>query len=232
MMEKRLIIAIDGPSGVGKSTLSQKLAAELGYLDIDTGAMYRSVAFLVRDQQIALDNSEQLKSLCDNLSIKFVTDAAGERVLANGCDVTTVIRTPEISQLTPLVAAQPLVRGALVRIQRQLGNAGGVVLEGRDIGTVVFPYADIKFFLIASAEERGKRRYEELRQKGLDVDLLQTIAEIEARDVADSSRELSPLKQAEDAVVIDTTYLSIDDVLQKMLLAVQNKQAKGSIKGE
>lgn len=231
-MEKKLIIAIDGPSGVGKSTLSQKLAAELGYLNIDTGAMYRSVAFLVREQQVALDNSEQLKSLCDNLSIEFVTDAAGERVLANGCDVTTVIRTPEISQLTPQVAAQPLVREALVRIQRQLGNASGVVLEGRDIGTVVFPYADIKFFLVASAEERGKRRYEELRQKGLDVDLSQTIAEIEERDVADSSRELSPLKQAEDAVVIDTTYLSIDDVLQEMLLAVQNKQAKESIKGE
>jgi cytidylate kinase len=124
------------------------------------------------------------------------------------------------------------VREALVRIQREMGKAGGVVLEGRDIGTVVFPHADIKFFLVASAEERGKRRYEELRQKGLNVDLRQTIVEIEARDKVDMARTLSPLKQADDAVVIDTTYLSIDGVLDEMLRVVRNKQAEGAVKGE
>jgi len=231
-VEKKLIIAIDGPSGVGKSTLSQQLAAELNYLNIDTGAMYRSVAVLVKNQQVALDDLEQLQQLCANLNIEFVTDTDGVRVIANGLDVTEVIRSPEISQLTPQVAAQPLVREALVRIQRKMGAAGGVVLEGRDIGTVVFPYADIKFFLVASVEERGKRRYEELCQKGMDVDLSQTIAEIEARDIADSNRELSPLRQAEDAIVIDTTFLTIDDVLRKMLHVVKKKQVADPTKGE
>jgi cytidylate kinase len=231
-LAKKLIIAIDGPSGVGKSTLSQKLAAELDYLNIDTGAMYRSVAVLVKTQQIDPQNGEQLEELCRDLTIRFERGADRERVLANDVDVTTAIRTPEISQLTPQVATQPVVREALVRIQREMGKAGGVVLEGRDIGTVVFPHADIKFFLVASAEERGKRRYEELRQKGLNVDLRQTIVEIEARDKVDMARTLSPLKQADDAVVIDTTYLSIDGVLDEMLRVVRNKQAEGAVKGE
>ncbi len=232
ILSKRLIIAIDGPSGVGKSTLSQRLAAELDYLNIDTGAMYRSLAVLVKEQQIDLQNSDQLEELCRDLTIHFVRGSDGERVFVNNTDVTTAIRTPEISQLTPQVAAQPVVREALVRIQREMGQAGGVVLEGRDIGTVVFPYADIKFFLVASAEERGKRRYEELIQKGLEVDLEQTIAAIEARDAADTSRALAPLKQAEDAVVIDTTHLSIDGVLEEMLRIVRNKQAEASDKDE
>ena len=231
-MSQKLIIAIDGPSGVGKSTLSQRLAAELDYLNIDTGAMYRSVAVLVKEQQTDPQNSEQLEKLCRDLTIHFERTADGERVFVNNIDVTTAIRTPEISQLTPQVAAQPVVREALVRIQREMGQAGGVVLAGRDIGTVVFPYADIKFFLVASAEERGKRRYEELIQKGLEVDLEQTIADIEARDAADTSRALAPLKQAEDAVVIDTTHLSIDGVLEEMLRIVRNKQAEAPDKGE
>ena len=231
-MSKRLIIAIDGPSGVGKSTLSQKLAAELDYLNIDTGAMYRSVAVLVKEQQIDPQDSERLETLCRHLTIHFVRGSDGERVFANNIDVTTAIRTPEITQLTPQVAEQPVVREALVRIQREMGKDGGVVLEGRDIGTVVFPHADIKFFLVASAEERGKRRYEELRQKGLAVDLEQTIAAIQARDTADSGRTLSPLKQAEDAVVIDTTHLSIDGVLDEMLRVVRNKQVEAPYKGE
>jgi cytidylate kinase len=194
--------------------------------------MYRSVADLVKTQQIDPQNGEQLEELCRDLTIRFERGADGERVFANDVDVTTAIRTPEISQLTPQVAAQPVVREALVRIQREMGKAGGVVLEGRDIGTVVFPHADIKFFLVASAEERGKRRYEELRQKGLNVDLRQTIVEIEARDKVDMARTLSPLKQADDAVVIDTTYLSIDGVLDEMLRVVRNKQAEGAVKGE
>ena len=231
-MHKKLIIAIDGPSGVGKSTLSQKLADELDYLNIDTGAMYRSVAVLVKEQQIDLQNVEMLEELCRNLTIRFVRSSIGEQVFVNNIDVTTAIRTPEISQLTPQVAAQPVVREALVRIQREMGENGGVVLEGRDIGTVVFPHADIKFFLVASAEERGKRRYAELRQKGLNVDLAQTIAEIEERDAADRTRTLAPLKQADDAVVIDTTHLSIDGVLDRMLHVVRNNQVENSNKGE
>jgi cytidylate kinase len=194
--------------------------------------MYRSVAVLVKEQQIDLQSVGMLEELCRNLTIRFVRSPVGEQVFVNNIDVTTAIRTPEISQLTPQVAAQPVVREALVRIQREMGTDGGVVLEGRDIGTVVFPHADIKFFLVASAEERGKRRYAELRQKGLNVDLEQTIAEIEERDAADRTRTLAPLKQADDAVVIDTTHLSIDGVLDRMLQVVRNNQVENSNKGE
>ncbi len=227
-MAKKMIIAIDGPSGVGKSTLSKRLAAELDYLNIDTGAMYRSVAVLVQRQGISPQNGDLIAELCRNLTIRFERHNGVEQVFANGVDVTAAIRTPEISQLTPQVAALPVVREALVRLQRELGKNGGVVLEGRDIGTVVFPYADIKFFLTASAEERGRRRYQELRLKGVNVDLEQTIADIEARDVADTTRTLSPLKQAEDAVVIDTTRLTIDGVLDAMLTVVRNRQKQNT----
>ena len=221
-MEAKLIIAIDGPSGAGKSTLSKALAKQLGYINIDTGAMYRTVALLANRKNISAQDQEGLKKLCADLTIEFEPTPEVELVIANGADVTAEIRTPEISLLTPKVAAQPVVRDAMVLLQRKIGAAGGVVLEGRDIGTVVFPHAAVKFSLSASVEERGKRRYEELLAKGMDVDLQQTIADVEARDVADSEREHAPLIQAGDAVVINSTDLSIQGVLDEMLLAVGN----------
>ncbi len=224
-MNKKLIIAIDGPSGAGKSTLSKALAKKLGYLNIDTGAMYRSVAFLAKQQGIDAHNNADLRELCANLTIEFVRSNGNERVLANGADISAEIRSPEVSLLTAQVAASPAVREALVRLQREMGEDGGVVLEGRDIGTFVFPYADVKFFLSATAAERGRRRYEELLLKGIDVDLQQTIAEVEARDAADTARSLAPLMQADDAVLVDSTRLSIDDVLQEMLLVVKDREA-------
>ncbi len=224
-MNKKLIIAIDGPSGAGKSTLSKALAKKLGYLNIDTGAMYRSVAFLAKQQGIDAYNNADLRELCANLTIEFVRSNGNERVLANGADISAEIRSPEVSLLTAQVAASPAVREALVRLQREMGEDGGVVLEGRDIGTFVFPYADVKFFLSATAAERGRRRYEELLLKGIDVDLQQTIAEVEARDAADTARSLAPLMQADDAVLVDSTRLSIDDVLQEMLLVVKDREA-------
>lgn len=225
-MNKKLIIAIDGPSGAGKSTLSRALAKKLDYLNIDTGAMYRSVALLAGRQKIDPKDTLALKKLCSAMSIEFVHDEDSDRVIVNGADVSAAIRTPDVSLLTSQVAANPAVREAMVLIQRKMGEGGGVVLEGRDIGTVVFPYAEVKFFLSATAAERGLRRYEELRSQGIDVDLQQTILEVEARDAVDIARTHAPLKQADDALVVDSTHLSIAEVLKEMFLVVKNKEAE------
>lgn len=222
--QRELIIAIDGPSGAGKSTLSKLLARRLGYVNIDTGAMYRSVALAARRRGIDPADAAALAALCQGLRIEFLRHDGRERVLLDGEDVSAAIRTPEVSLLTSKVSACPAVREAMVRLQREMGARGGVVLEGRDIGSVVFPGAEVKFFLVATARERGRRRYEELRAKGLDVDLEQTIAEVEARDAADSTREHAPLLQASDAVPIDTTVLGIDEVLAEMLRVVEGRR--------
>jgi CMP/dCMP kinase len=223
-VKRELIIAIDGPSGAGKSTLSKLLAARLGYVNIDTGAMYRSVALAVFRHGINPGDAAALADLCARLRIEFIRQDGGERVLLDGEDVSAAIRTPEISLLTSRVSACPAVREAMVRLQREMGARGGVVLEGRDIGSVVFPRAEVKFFLVATARERGRRRYEELRAKGLDVDLEQTVAEVEARDAADTAREHAPLLQASDAIPIDTTTMSIDEVLGEMVRIVKGRQ--------
>lgn len=233
-MKRKLIIAIDGPSGVGKSTLSRLLADKLDYIKIDTGAMYRSVALAARQAGIASEDEAGLKQLCDGLRLEFVRRNGREIVLLNSEDVSEAIRTPEISLLASRVSAQPVVRRAMLCLQRALGKRGGVVLEGRDIGTVVFPQAEVKLFLLATAEERGRRRYRELKDKDLDVDLEQTIAEVRTRDAADSEREHAPLRQAADAVAIDTTRLGIDQVLEEMLAVVRRRQAAmaGAPEGE
>ena len=217
---KELIVAIDGPSGVGKSTLSKLLSLDLGYINLDTGAMYRAVALASLRQGIDAKDHAALKQLCEKIVIEFERGEKDERVLLNGEDVSAQIRTPEISLLTASVAACPDVRQAMVERQRVLGADGGVVLEGRDIGTIVFPNADVKFFLKASSEVRGQRRFLELQTKGVDVDLARTISEVQARDVADTSRKNSPLRQADDAIVIDTTDLNITQVLERMFTVI------------
>jgi len=221
------IIAIDGPSGAGKSTLSKLLAERLGFTHIDTGAMYRCVALAADRAGVAPGDQDGLSTLCRSLEIRFERTPAGQLVFLDGEDVSKAIRQPQISLLTSQVAAVPAVREALVALQRQMGAAGGVVLEGRDIGSVVFPDAEAKFFLSATAEERGRRRYDELRAAGQEVDLAQTIAEVEARDASDSEREHSPLVQPDDAVLIDSTRLSIDAVLDQMLATVAARRAAG-----
>lgn len=221
----KLIIAIDGPSGAGKSTLSKALAAELGYVNIDTGAMYRAVSLLATRRKIPFDDASALRQLCRQMELEFRRDSDEERVFVNGEDVSAAIRMPEVSLQTSKVAACPAVREELVLMQQKLGEKGGVVLEGRDIGTVVFPQAEIKFFLSATAEERGKRRFEELQAKGMNVDLQQTVAEVRERDAADSSREHAPLIRAEDAIDIDSTVLAIDQVLALMLGVVNERLA-------
>lgn len=223
---KNLIIAIDGPSGVGKSTLSKLLSRELGYLNLDTGAMYRTVAFAASRQGVDANDYDALQKLCENIVIEFARSDGEERVLLNGEDVSSDIRTPEISLLTAAVAACPEVREAMVARQRELGTEGGVVLEGRDIGTVVFPDAEVKFFLKASAEVRGQRRFLELQANGVGVGLARTIAEVKARDNADINRSTSPLMQAEDAVVIDTSELDISQVLTQMLAVIEEVRGR------
>ena len=217
MPQRELIVAIDGPSGAGKSTLSKLLAQRLGYLNIDTGAMYRAVALAASRQGIDIDDNSSLGRLAQQVQISFRRSPSGELVFLDGEDVSSAIRTPEISMLTSRVAACTAVRQAMVELQRRMGEQGGVVLEGRDIGSVVFPAAEVKFFLSATAQERGRRRFAELCGKGLTVDLEQTIAEVEARDAADSGREHAPLVQPADAVVIDATTLDIDQVLERLL---------------
>src|SRR5210317_621117 len=179
---KELIVAIDGPSGVGKSTLSKLLSLDLGYINLDTGAMYRAVALASLRLGIDAKDHAALKQLCEKIVIEFVRGEKEERVLLDGEDVSAQIRTPEISLLTASVAACPDVRRAMVECQRVLGSDGGVVLEGRDIGTVVFPNADVKFFLKASSEVRGQRRFLELQSQGAEVGLARTIADVKARD--------------------------------------------------
>lgn len=221
---KELIIAIDGPSGAGKSTLSKLLAQRLDYIHLDTGAMYRCVALAAMAQEIDPGDLERLGTLAQQLKIEFIHTTDGDLVLLDGRDVTMAIRSPEVSLLTSKVSAAPQVRGALVALQRRLSKSGGVVLEGRDIGTVVFPQAQVKFFLSATAAERGQRRYDELNAKGVKVSLPQTISEVIARDLADSEREHAPLLQADDAVVIDSTNLTIDEVLALMVDVVRKRR--------
>lgn len=223
-MKRELIIAIDGPSGAGKSTLSRLLARSLKYVHLDTGAMYRAVALAARKRGTNPEDDEALGRLCEEIAIRFVRDGESEKVFLDDQDVSEAIRTPELSLLTSRISACPAVRQAMVRLQRDLGAGGGVVLEGRDIGTVVFPEAEVKFFLRATVQARGRRRFEELRAKGLEVDLEQTIAEVEARDRADSSRRHAPLEQAADAVPIDSTDLNIDQVLATMLAIVLERR--------
>jgi cytidylate kinase len=211
-----LVIAIDGPSGAGKSTVARKLAERLGYKQIDTGAMYRAVAFLISQAGIDPGDTEAVERLCGDIDIRLDCSNGTQRVLANGQDVTDQIRTPEMSLMTSHISALKPVREAMLRAQRLLGRNGGVVLEGRDIGTVVFPDAELKFYLYASPEERGKRRYKELAGNGEQVSLEDTINAVSSRDAQDSQRELAPLRQAEDAIPIDSSGISVEEVINVM----------------
>ena len=221
---KRWIIAIDGPSGAGKSTVAKLLAKRLGYVVLDTGAMYRAVAFRAKQRGICLEDEERLSQLASSLQVTFLTRNGELRVLCDGEDVTESIRSPEMSSLASDISKKEGVRGALVRLQREMGRAGGVILEGRDIGTVVFPDADAKFYLDADAEERARRRYEELIGKGVKVTFQETLEDVIRRDRSDMTRAISPLRKAKDAVVIDSTHLSLGEVVEKMIQVIRQKE--------
>jgi cytidylate kinase len=220
-MNAALIIAVDGPSGAGKSSSSRLLAERLGYRYVDTGALYRVVGLLAVEHGVSETDSERLAALCDHLPLRFLPDAGGVRILLGERDITAAVRRPEVSQMASKVSAQFMVRQRLLALQRELGAGGGVVMEGRDIGTVVFPDADVKFYLDASPEVRGRRRQVELQQHGVSADLRKTIQEMAERDQRDSSREHAPLQRAADALFIDTTTFSLADVVDTMLRTAQ-----------
>jgi len=221
-----LVIAIDGPSGAGKSTVARRFAERLGYRQIDTGAMYRAVAYVISQAGIDLNNSEAVARLCSTIDIRLDSANGSQRVVANGQDVTDRIRTPEMSLMTSRISTLKPVREAMMRAQRVMGGDGGVVLEGRDIGTVVFPDAELKFFLSASPEERGRRRHAELIQKGEKVTLEETIADVVRRDLQDSERDLAPLRQADDAILIDSSLMDVEQVLDRMAACFSEKLTK------
>ena len=215
-MKERFIITVDGPAGAGKTTISKILADRLAYKYVDTGALYRGIAFAVQTKKISPENDHDLENLCSSLVMQFIQSAKGLRLLLNRSDITEKIRTPEISMLASAVSARPVVRSYLLSTQRAMGREKGVVFEGRDMGTVVFPEADVKFFLYASVKTRALRRYQELSSK-----TSQTLAEVEKdmnrRDKNDISRSIAPLKPAQDAIKIDSTHISINDVVALML---------------
>jgi CMP/dCMP kinase len=211
-----LIVAIDGPAGAGKSTAAKMLAARLGYALLDTGAIYRAMALRAHERGVAWEDGPGVAALADGIDIAFRLEGALNEVTLNGQDVTTAIRTPEISDGASRVSALPEVRAALLGLQRRIGAAGGVVVEGRDIGTVVFPDAEAKFFLTANTDERARRRVAELTAAGKPVDAAQTKAEIVARDTRDSTRAAAPLRQAEDAIEIDSSTMGPDEVVARM----------------
>lgn len=217
MVREISVIAIDGPAGAGKSTVSREVAKRLGFMYLDTGAMYRALALAVKKAGIDPQNDKSLGSLCKSLNIRFDAAQASPRIFLNGEDVSEHIRTPEIDMLASKISAIAVVRQEMTRLQRAVAEkAGRAVAEGRDMGTVVFPDAKCKFFLTATLEERARRRYEERRQRGEKVDPAQVARELKKRDEQDEKRALAPLKPAEDAVIIDTTQLTIDEVVDKI----------------
>jgi CMP/dCMP kinase len=218
-----VIVAIDGPSGAGKSSITKLLARRLGYLHIDTGAMFRAVAVVAKRAGLACDDDAALTELCRGLDVTFCRKGESCRVLVNGEDVSAAIRSEEIGLFTSCLSARKPVRDALLAMQRKMGEAGGVVLEGRDIGTVVFPDAEVKFYLSASAQERGRRRFLELSARGEKATLEETIEKVLLRDRQDEGREHAPLRKAADAVTIDSTALTIDQVLELMESTVRSR---------
>ena len=219
-----MIIAIDGPAGSGKSTVAKFIAKRLNYRYIDTGAMYRAVAWSAEKKDIDLSDENAVGQWVTHLKIEFITDPAGQQVKVNGENATGLLKSEVVGRGAAKVAAQKRVREILVAKQQEIGRSGNVVMDGRDIGTQVFPNAELKFFMDADAEERGKRRYLELKEKNLDVDLENIIAEIKQRDHEDRTRVISPLCPAEDAIKIDTTKFAIEEVIDKVMEQINLKK--------
>ncbi|MDD5130649.1 MAG: (d)CMP kinase [Candidatus Omnitrophica bacterium] len=217
-----MIIAIDGPAGAGKSTVAKILAKKLSFLYIDTGAMYRALTLKALENNVPMGNEAEIIRLAGRIKIDLVNNPDGPlRVLLDGQDVSLLIRQPRITQFVSDVAKIKEVRQILVKMQREFGEKGDCVLDGRDIGTVVFPYAQKKFFIDASADERVKRRYKELKGLGQEVAENEVAKDLANRDKIDSTRQASPLRQAPDAIYIDTTNLSIEEVVEKMFNLVK-----------
>ena len=223
-MAKTISIAIDGPAGAGKSTIAKRLAKELGFYYVDTGAIYRTVAYFMDLLGVSPKDTDGVSRYIDELTIEIEYDEDGvQHMIMNGMDVSDDIRTPDISQKASLVSAQPVVREMLLDMQRDVAKKHNVIMDGRDIGTVVLPRANVKIFLTASAEVRAQRRYAELQAKGTKDSFEKVLADIKLRDHQDSTRAIAPLKQAKDAVLLDTSQLDIEGVVAAIRAIVQEK---------
>ena len=226
-MAKTISIAIDGPAGAGKSTIAKRLAKELGYYYVDTGAIYRTVAYFMDLLGIAPKDTDGVTRYIDELTVEIEYDETGaQHMIMNGMDVTDDIRTPDISQKASLVSAQPVVREMLLDMQRDVAKKHNVIMDGRDIGTVVLPRANVKIFLTASAQVRAQRRFQELQAKGSKDSYEKVLADIKLRDHQDSTREIAPLKQAKDAVLVDTSDMDIEAVVAAIRAIVHEKVSK------
>jgi cytidylate kinase len=230
-MKKGFIIAIDGPAASGKSTTAQLLAEKLGYVYIDTGAMYRACALKAKKMGIDINDEESIRELLDDIDIRIENHNSKNRIFLDGEDVSEDIRADDISALASAISAIPAVRYKMVELQRKMGEKGGVILDGRDIGTFVFPSAEVKFFLTASPEVRAKRRWLELKQKGINKDFSEVLADLVKRDNNDSQRALAPLKKADDAIEVDTSNITIEeqtDYLYQIIRSRMEEECKSS----
>ena len=210
-------IAIDGPAGAGKSTIARKVAEKLSFIYVDTGAMYRSMALYFIRHDIAAQDEEKIAAACPDIDVSIVYQDGEQQVILNGENVNGLIRTEQVSMMTSDTSKYPVVREKLLSLQRGLAEKENVIMDGRDIGTCVLPQADVKVYLTASAAVRAKRRFDELTAKGESCDIQKIEADIVKRDEQDMTREIAPLKQAEDAVLVDSSDMSIDEVVEKIL---------------
>ncbi len=221
---KTISVAIDGPAGAGKSTIARRLAAELGYRYVDTGAIYRTVAYFMDLWGVSPKDVDGVNRYIDELTVEIEYDEDGlQHMIMNGMDVTKDIRTPDISQKASLISAHACVRDMLLDMQRELAEQNNVVMDGRDIGTVVLPRATVKIFLTASPEVRAKRRCDELSAKGQKVDYNKVLKDIQQRDYQDTHREIAPLKMSRDSIKVDTSDMTIEEVLEKLKEIVAQK---------
>lgn len=216
LTEKLIKIAIDGPAGSGKSTTAREVASRLGYIYIDSGAMYRAVTLKAIESKIPTSDSEKVAAIAVKISIEFRSDNSQTLIFMSGRDVSNLIRTPEVNNQINPVAANLEVRKILVKKQQELGKDGGIVMDGRDIGTIVFPDAELKIYMNASPEERAKRRFLEFKSKGISIDYDEVLEEVQIRDRADTTRRHGPLRIAPDALVLDTTNLSLHEQIEKV----------------
>ena len=218
-------IAIDGPAGAGKSTIARALAKRLSYIYVDTGAMYRAMALYLLREGISAEDSGRIEEACERVDISIIYEDNVQKVLLNGEDVSSLIRSEEVGNMASRSAQNGRVREKLVELQRQLAAKKNVVMDGRDIGTCVLPGADVKIYLTASVHTRAVRRYKEYLEKGMEADLAQIEEDIEKRDHQDMNREISPLKKAEDAVLLDSSDMTIEEVLDAMTAVCEKKKS-------
>ncbi|HZR47167.1 MAG TPA: (d)CMP kinase [Candidatus Manganitrophaceae bacterium] len=220
---KKLIIAIDGPAAAGKSSAAKGLAKRLGYLYLDSGSLYRAMAWKMIQEKANLEAAWEVEALCQPLNIELRLKGETTEIWVDEENVTPHLRLPEVTRVSATISAFPGVRKKLLTIQRLIGGSGGVVVEGRDIGTVVFPEADVKFYLDAATPVRGMRRFKEFQARGVAADLQTTTREIEERDSKDSHRAVAPLKRGADAIVIDSTPLQLEEVIERMVQEVERR---------